>query len=129
MRRLAVDAKLRIKQARTERYKSYDNKRKNLVEELEAREQAFKKARVDKQKEEVERWHETERIKEEGRRLREDKEREMKRREEEQLRTTEEAREDELEAPSLGMVLEYCVSLTMSIIAHRSPRYNRPHQI
>lgn len=118
LRRLALDAKLRIKQARTERYKSYDNKRKNMVEELEAREQAFKKARVDKQKEEVERWQDTERIKEEGRRLREDKEREMKQREEEQLRAAEEARDDELEAPSLGtilMALNYGVLLRMSL--------------
>jgi DnaJ homolog subfamily C member 17 len=105
LRRLALDAKLRLKQARTERYKSYDNKRKNMVEELEARERAFKKARADKQKEEVEKWHETERIKEEGRRLREDKEREMKKREEEQLRAAEEAKDDELDAPSLGRIL------------------------
>ena len=75
-----------------------------MVEELEAREQAFKKARVDKQKEEVERWQETERIKEDGRRLREEREREMKQRELEQIRTAEEAKEDELDAPSLGTV-------------------------
>jgi DnaJ family protein C protein 17 len=73
-----------------------------MVEELEAREQAFKKARVDKQKEEVERWHETERIKEEGRRLREERERGMKQREQEQFRMAEETKEDELDAPSLG---------------------------
>ncbi|KAF9485068.1 DnaJ-domain-containing protein [Pholiota conissans] len=77
LRRLALDAKLRIKQARAERFKSYDNKRKNLVEELEERERAFKKARMEKQKEEVETWRETERIKEEGKRLREQKEKEM----------------------------------------------------
>ena len=101
-----------------------------MVEELEAREQAFKKARVGKQKEEVELWQETERIKEQGRRLREDKEREMRQRGEEQSRATGDAAEDDLEAPSLGMVLvalrEFGVSLTMS---HRSPGYNHPHQI
>jgi len=93
-----------------------------MVEELEARERAFKKARVDKQKEEVERWQETERIKEEGRRLREDKEREMRLQEEEQLRATEEAKEDELDAPSLGTILlafmKYDILLTVSC---RSP--------
>jgi DnaJ family protein C protein 17 len=113
LRRLALDAKLRLKEARAERYKSYDNKRKNMVEELEARERAFKKSRVDKQKEETERWQETERIKEEGRRLREDKERDVRQREEEQLQMAEEAKEDELEAPSLGMFIGVgCVSLT-----------------
>ncbi|KAF9530237.1 DnaJ domain-containing protein [Crepidotus variabilis] len=78
LRRLALDAKLRIKLARTERYKSYDNKRKNLVEELEERERAFKKVRVEKQKEEAEAWTSNERIKEEGKRLREEKEKELR---------------------------------------------------
>jgi DnaJ family protein C protein 17 len=77
LRRLALDAKLRVKLARAQRFKSYDNKRKNLVEELEERERAFKKARMEKQKEEVETWRETERIKEEGKKLREQKEKEM----------------------------------------------------
>ncbi len=43
---MAVDAKQRLKQARAERFKSYDTKRKNLVERLEERERAFKKART-----------------------------------------------------------------------------------
>jgi DnaJ family protein C protein 17 len=77
LRRLALDAKLRVKQARAERFKSYDNKRKDLVEELEERERAFKKARTDKQKEEVETWRETERIKEQGKLMREQKEKEL----------------------------------------------------
>lgn len=117
LRRLALDAKLRIKQARTERYKSYDNKRKNMVEELEAREREFKKARMDKQKEEVERWQETERIKEEGRRLREEKKREAKQREEEQLRAAEEAKEDELDAPSLDP-LDTTIRLKYTVKGH-----------
>ncbi|KAJ3503923.1 hypothetical protein NLJ89_g8215 [Agrocybe chaxingu] len=78
LRRLALDAKLRLKLARKERFKAYDNKRKNLVEELEERERAFKKARMEKREEEVQTWHSNERIKEEGKRLREEKEREMK---------------------------------------------------
>lgn len=49
-------------------------KRKNLVEELEERERAFKKARVQKQKEEMEAYTSTERIKEEGRRMRGERE-------------------------------------------------------
>ncbi|KAF6764304.1 DnaJ domain-containing protein [Ephemerocybe angulata] len=74
LRRLALDAKVRLTQARKERFKAYDNKRKNLVEELEERERAHKRARSQKQKEEREVWTETERIKEEGRRLREERE-------------------------------------------------------
>ncbi|KAF8922286.1 hypothetical protein CPB85DRAFT_1427609 [Mucidula mucida] len=81
LRRLALDAKLRIKEARKTRFKSFDNKRKVLVEELEEREKAFKKARVEKQEEEVKRWHDTEQIKDEGRRLREEKEKALKARE------------------------------------------------
>ena len=69
---------MRVKQARAERFKSYDNKRKNLVNELEEREQAFKKARMEKQKEEAETWQQTEKIKDEGRRLREEKEKELR---------------------------------------------------
>ena len=80
LRRLALDAKMRIKQARAERFKSYDNKRKNLVNELEERERAFKIARMEKQKEEVETWQQTEKIKDEGRRLREEKEKELRNR-------------------------------------------------
>ncbi|KAF9051567.1 DnaJ domain-containing protein [Panaeolus papilionaceus] len=75
LRRLALDAKQRVKQARAERYKNYDLKRRNMVEELEERERALKKARVNKQKEEKQEWEETERIKEAGRKLREEKER------------------------------------------------------
>lgn len=70
LRRLALDAKLRLKQARAQRFKSYDNKRKNLVEELEAREREFKKRKQEQEKEEIRRWHETEEIKDQGRKLR-----------------------------------------------------------
>ncbi|KAJ8519195.1 hypothetical protein ONZ45_g3837 [Pleurotus djamor] len=103
LRRLALDAKLRVKLARKERFKAYDSKRKNLVEELEERERAFKKARVEKQQEEIKVWHETERIKEEGRKLREERERGL--RQQQPSATTskdEDATTDEMEAPSLG---------------------------
>ena len=108
LRRLALDAKMRVKQARAERFKSYDNKRKNLVNELEEREQAFKKARMEKQKEEVEIWQQTEKIKDEGRRLREEKEKELRSR----MKQEEESMKDldvEEAPPSLG--LYFLVSL------------------
>ncbi|KAF8960314.1 DnaJ domain-containing protein [Flammula alnicola] len=103
LRRLALDAKLRVKQARAERFKSYDNKRRNLVEELEERERSFKKARMEKQKEEVETWRETERIKEEGKRLREQKEKEMMGRMKvsQQEETMKEKEEDEEAPPAM----------------------------
>ncbi|EDR08028.1 uncharacterized protein LACBIDRAFT_327254 [Laccaria bicolor S238N-H82] len=90
LRRLALDAKLRVKQAKAERFKNYDNKRKNLVEELEAKEREYKKARVDKQKEEVDKWHQTEKIKEEGRKLREERELLMRARQQQEPRADQE---------------------------------------
>ena len=76
---MALDAKMRIKEARKARYASYDAKRKTMVEDLEERERTLKKARVEKEAEKKARWHENERIMEEGRRLREERERELRR--------------------------------------------------
>lgn len=78
LRRLALDAKLRLKNARKERFKAYDTKRKNLVEELEERERAFKKARVEKAQEEARVRYETEHIKDQGRKLVEERERKLR---------------------------------------------------
>ncbi|KAG2008342.1 DnaJ protein [Coprinopsis cinerea AmutBmut pab1-1] len=95
LRRLALDAKLRLKNARKERYKAYDAKRKNLVEELEEREKAFKKAKMEKQREDEQLQYQTERIKEEGRRLREEKERKAREAEKEKIRMEEVAKKAE----------------------------------
>ncbi|KAF9260829.1 DnaJ-domain-containing protein, partial [Marasmius fiardii PR-910] len=99
LRRLALDAKLRVKQARAERFKAYDNKRKNLVEELEERERAFKKAKVEKAKEEAARWEQAEKIKDEGRRLREEKQKQLEK--ELEVRKYKESRLEDVEAPVL----------------------------
>lgn len=99
---MALDAKLRLKQARAERYKSSDGKRKKLLEELEEAELRSKKVRVETQQEEHKRWHETEHIKEEGRRLREEKERELKKMEENSKKAMQESQQEDLDAPSLG---------------------------
>ena len=98
LRRLALDASVRAKEARKARFSKYDAKRKNLQEELEERERAFKKQKLDRAKEGKERERENERIKEEGKRLREEKERELKRREDELTGVSQE--EDEV--PQLG---------------------------
>ena len=102
LRRLALDAKLRVKQARTERFKTADTKRKNLLDELEERERAFKKARMDKQKEEATLWQNNERIQMEGKRLREEKEKQMKMKLEMEAKQTETLPSDEDSPPEMG---------------------------
>ncbi|KAF7370775.1 Pre-mRNA-splicing factor cwf23 [Mycena sanguinolenta] len=114
LRRLALDAKLRVKAARDERFKSYDNKRKNMVNELEERERAFKKAKMDQKRDEANRWQETEKIKEEGRRLREERENELRKREQEARQLP---AEDEIEAPSLDP-LDTTIRLKYKLSAH-----------
>jgi len=74
---MALDAKVRVADARKERWKTYDAKRKNLVEELEERERAFKKAKLDKAAEDKKRREENERVKEAGKSLREERAREQ----------------------------------------------------
>ncbi len=124
LRRLALDAKLRIKEARKTRFKSFDNKRKVLVEELEEREKAFKKARVEKQEEEVKRWHDTEQIKDEGRRLREEKEKALKAREMDKQNAIRQhtANVDLDEPPAIRASL--VLSNNTYSIRHRTKRHN-----
>ncbi|KDQ07312.1 hypothetical protein BOTBODRAFT_60080 [Botryobasidium botryosum FD-172 SS1] len=69
IRRSALDAQIKIKNARKLRFAAFDSKRKNLQEELEERERAFKKARGEKDDDERKKAQELERIKEEGRRM------------------------------------------------------------
>jgi curved DNA-binding protein CbpA len=134
LRRLALDAKLRVKLARAQRFKSYDNKRKNLVEELEERERAFKKARMEKQKEEVETWRETERIKEEGKKLREQKEKEIWEKMHRPKQEEPTIEEDEDAPPAMGKssMIIYIYPLEYNLIPPqicRPARYNRPPKI
>ncbi|KAG2073118.1 DnaJ-domain-containing protein [Suillus decipiens] len=77
LRRLALDAQLRLQAAKKQRFASYDNKRKAMVSELEEREQEFKKARMAKEQERTARESENSRIREEGRRMREQREKEL----------------------------------------------------
>lgn len=112
---------MRVKQAKAERFKNYDNKRKNLVEELEAKEREYKKARVDKQKEEADRWHQTEKIKEEGRKLMEKKEKEllMRTRQQQELDLEEDA------PPALGLSTSLEIVIILSDVGlkeHTTPQ-------
>jgi len=69
-KRDSYDKIYKARQARAERFKSLDNKRKNLAEDLVAREEAYKKARVEERQKERQEKMELERLKEEGERLR-----------------------------------------------------------
>ena len=104
LRRMALDAKMRVKEARKARFAAYDNKRKNLVEELEEREREFKKAKVDKAEKQKQVWRENERIMEEGRLMREAREKDFLRREEE-AQAESKRMKAEMEPPALGMLL------------------------
>ena len=103
LRRMALDAKQRMKDARKARYAQYDSKRKNLVDELEERERSFKKAKVEKAEKEKEMWRENERIMEEGRLLREKREKELREMAEAAERKAKESTADGLDPPTLGM--------------------------
>ncbi|KAI0722359.1 DnaJ domain-containing protein [Cerioporus squamosus] len=120
LRRMALDAKFRLKEARKARYATYDAKRKTMVEDLEERERTLKKARVEKEVEKKARWQENERIMEEGRRLREDRERELQRKErerEELSRKAQQAANTGMEPPELGL-LDTTVRVKFSLAAH-----------
>ncbi|CAE6448032.1 unnamed protein product [Rhizoctonia solani] len=74
VKRSTLDASRKIKLARAERFAAYDTKRRGLQNELEERERAFKKARVEKAQAEQALQEEIERLGEEGRRRRKEKE-------------------------------------------------------
>ena len=70
-----------------------------MVEDLEKRERAFKKARSDRDDKERKRWSDVERVKEEGRRMREEREKEIRRREEDSASEKFIAAEEDLPPP------------------------------
>ncbi|KAF9517546.1 hypothetical protein BS47DRAFT_1389797 [Hydnum rufescens UP504] len=74
MRRNALDATIRIQEARKNRFATYDAKRKALQEELEAGEREFKKRRADQEQKQHTAEQDLARAQEEGRRLRQRKE-------------------------------------------------------
>ncbi|KAI0266550.1 hypothetical protein BC834DRAFT_969556 [Gloeopeniophorella convolvens] len=100
-RRMALDAKLRIQQARKQRYSTFDKKRKAMLEELEEAERADKEARAAAASKRQKYAHETEQIKGAGKRLVEERQAELRRQQEEADRA-EKAAQEELEPPPLG---------------------------
>ncbi|CAK5261956.1 unnamed protein product [Mycena citricolor] len=113
LRRLALDAKLRLKAARDARYKNFDAKRKTMVSDLEERERAFKKAKMDQETDEAGRRAETEKIQEAGRKMREERERQAHERQAEAQR----AAEDE-DLPPTMHPLDTAVRLKFKSAAH-----------
>ncbi|KAI0646286.1 DnaJ-domain-containing protein [Trametes meyenii] len=119
LRRLALDAKLRLKEAKKARFAQFDAKRKVMVEDLEERERALKKARTETEAQKKERWRENERIMDEGRRLREEREKELlrKEREREEVEKQAQAASTGLDPPSLGS-LDTTVRVKYTLSSH-----------
>ena len=74
IQRETFDKIYRARKARAERFKSLDSKRKNLAEDLVAREEAYKKAKLEERTNERNEHLELEKLKREGERLRKMKE-------------------------------------------------------
>ncbi|KAI0300168.1 hypothetical protein B0F90DRAFT_1725617 [Multifurca ochricompacta] len=101
LRRMALDAKLRIREARKQRYANFDRKRKAMLEDLEAAEKEEKKAKSMQAAERQRYAQETEQIQDAGRRMVEERQAQQRRQHQEAERVERKAQED-LEPPLLG---------------------------
>ncbi|KAH9072897.1 DnaJ-domain-containing protein [Lactarius deliciosus] len=101
LRRMALDAKLRIQEARKHRYANFDKKRKAMLEELEQAEQADKKAKSAEASKRQKHAQETEQIRDAGRRMVEERQAELLRRQKE-AELAERSAQEELDPPPLG---------------------------
>ena len=103
---MALDAKLRIQEARKQRYANFDKKRKTMLEELEQAEQADKKAKSGEAAKKHKFAQETEQIRDAGRRMVEERQAELRRQQQQQqqkeVELAEGCAQDELEPPPLG---------------------------
>jgi len=106
---MAVDAKQRVKAAKAERWKGYDDKRKRMVDELERNEREHKKARMEKQQAERKQWQDEERVKTEGKRMREEREKQMRESASAAANAPQPAEDD---APSLGKSSDSYISVS-----------------
>lgn len=129
LRRMALDAKMRLKEARKARYAQYDSKRKNMLDDLEEAERAVKKAKVEKAAKEKEMWRENERIMEEGRILREQKAKELYEKVEEAERRTQTTNADGIEPPTLGQLRQYLLRTQSLTRFRRHTRYYHQAQV
>ena len=101
LRRMALDAKLRIQEARKQRYAGFDKKRKAMLEELEEAERADKQAKSAEAVKRQKYAQEADQIRDAGRRMVEERQAELRRQQEQAERTAKDA-QDELEPPPLG---------------------------
>jgi DnaJ homolog subfamily C member 17 len=101
---MALDAKLRIKEARKQRYANFDKKRKAMLEELEEAERTDKEAKSAEATKKQKYAQEAEQIRGAGRRMVEERQAELRRQQEEAERVERSAQE-ELEPPQLGACL------------------------
>ncbi|KAF8483487.1 DnaJ-domain-containing protein [Russula ochroleuca] len=101
LRRMALDAKLRIQEARKQRYANFDKKRKAMLEELEEAERADREAKSAEATKKQRYAQEAEQIRDAGRRMVEERQAEL-RRQREEVEQAEKSAQDELEPPPLG---------------------------
>jgi DnaJ family protein C protein 17 len=99
---MALDAKLRIQEARKQRYSNFDKKRKAMLEELEEAEQADKKAKSADAAKRHKFAQEAEQIRDAGRRMVEERQAELRR---QQQKEAELCAQEELDPPPLGAYL------------------------
>jgi DnaJ family protein C protein 17 len=98
---MALDAKLRIQEARKQRYAGFDKKRKAMLEELEEAEQADKKAKSADAAKRQKYAQEADQIRDAGRRMVEERQAELRRQQQKETELAESAQE-ELDPPPLG---------------------------
>ncbi|KAI0295738.1 hypothetical protein BC826DRAFT_1104138 [Russula brevipes] len=101
LRRMALDAKLRIQEARKQRYAGFDKKRKAMLEELEEAERADKQAKSATAAKKQKYAQEADQIRDAGRRMVEERQAEL-RRQQQQAERADKAAQEELEPPPLG---------------------------
>jgi DnaJ family protein C protein 17 len=120
LRRMALDAKLRIQEARKQRYANFDKKRKAMLEELEEAERADREAKSAEVTKKQRYAQEAEQIRDAGRRLVEERQVELRRQQEEAERAEKSAQE-ELEPPPLGEYLTPSLSTFCYAGLRRAP--------
>ena len=98
---MALDAKLRIQEARKQRYSNFDKKRRVMLEELEQAELADKKAKSGEAAKKQKYAQEAEQIRDAGRRMVEERQAEL-RRQREEAALAESSAQEELDPPPLG---------------------------
>lgn len=120
LRRMALDAKLRIQEARKQRYANFDKKRKVMLEELEEAERADREAKSSEVKKKQRYAQEAEQIRDAGRRMVEERQAELRRQQEEAERA-EKIAQEELEPPPLGAYLSLYRLLYIKLISNDIP--------